>query len=103
MKEFIFNLGGLLSDLGDLLFTWCVEAMKYFSEISGMSYEMINILLFVILGPLSTICFLISTILAYKEKKKAALIVGIIGGIIVLSVLGVSAYSLFTCPFFLYS
>ena len=98
MEEIATSWGGVLSDWGDFLFVWCVEAMKYFSAVSGMSYEVINILLFVILGPLSTVSFFVSTILAYKGKKRAAWITGIIGVILVLAVLVPSVYGLFATP-----
>lgn len=76
----------------DLLCQRCINAMEYFSTDTGISYGTVNILLFVVLGPLSTILFMLSTALAIHNYKKAAKIIGAIGVLIVLSIVIPSAY-----------
>ena len=39
------------------LFNWCVLVLKIMAEATGMSYELINILIFVILQPLLILIF----------------------------------------------
>jgi hypothetical protein len=51
-----------ITDSAELLCNLCIEAMKFLSQETGMSYGLINILLFVILGPLSTLFFMASTL-----------------------------------------
>ena len=38
-------------------FNWCVLVLEIMAEVTGMSYELINILLFVILQPLLIVIF----------------------------------------------
>ena len=47
----------------------CINIMTYLSHETGMSYGLINILLFVILGPLSTLFFMGSTLTATFVKN----------------------------------
>ena len=49
------------------LFNWCVLVLEIMAEYTGMSYELINILIFVILQPL---LILISFYLWRKERQK---------------------------------
>ena len=44
-------------DLLTMIFTLCVELMKYFSLISGLSYEEINVLVFLVIQPLLILVF----------------------------------------------
>ena len=39
------------------IFNWCVRVLEIMAEYTGMSYELINILIFVILQPLLIIIF----------------------------------------------
>ena len=39
------------------LFNWCVLVLEIMAEATGMSYELINILIFVILQPLLILIF----------------------------------------------
>ena len=98
MNEVIPYIIDRLKEFWYVLFYWCVDAMKYFSEISGLSYETINLLLFVILGPLSTCLLFTSNVLAYTGDKKASICIDAIGTIIALSVLIVSVYSILNVP-----
>ena len=82
----------LIGNFSEFLCTWCIYAMRYFSSVSGMSYEEVNILLFVVLGPLSTIIFGIALLFALCGKKKTAIYISIPGVIISISVFLVSAW-----------
>ena len=44
-------------DLLTIIFTLCVELMKYFSLISGLSYKEINVLVFLVIQPLLILVF----------------------------------------------
>ena len=44
-------------DLLTMIFTLCVELMKYFSLISGLSYKEINVLVFLVIQPLLILVF----------------------------------------------
>ena len=48
-------------------FNWCVLALGIMAEYTGMSYELINILIFVILQPLLILIFFY---LWRREKQK---------------------------------
>ena len=48
-------------------FNWCVEALKFIGEITGMGYELANIVIFVVLQPALIVLFYI---LWRREKKK---------------------------------
>ena len=48
-------------------FNWCVLVLEIMAEYTGMSYELINILIFVILQPLLIFIFFY---LWRREKKK---------------------------------
>ena len=49
------------------LFNWCVLVLETMSEKTGMSYELINILIFVILQPLLILIFFY---LWRRERRK---------------------------------
>lgn len=59
--------------LGDYLCDVCINIMIEMSKMSGISYGTINILLFVILGPLSTIMFMLSSIIKFLPMKNIKL------------------------------
>ena len=48
-------------------FNWCVRVLEIMAEYTGMSYELINILIFVILQPLLIVIFFY---LWRRETKK---------------------------------
>ena len=48
-------------------FRWCVEALVWIGNVTGMGYELANIVIFVILQPLLILIFLI---LWLRERKK---------------------------------
>lgn len=87
-----------MNDLFVALCNWCIAAMEYFSMISGISYSAVNIILFVVLGPLSTLLFIIAWISALNDKRKVSYIFAIVGLLIVLIVLSISIYSLLMVP-----
>ena len=49
------------------LFNWCVLVLEIMADLTGMSYELINILIFVILQPLLIMVFFY---LWRRETKK---------------------------------
>ena len=49
------------------IFNWCVRVLEIMAEYTGMSYELINILIFVILQPLLILIFFY---LWQRERQK---------------------------------
>ena len=49
------------------LFNWCVLVLEIMADLTGMSYELINILIFVILQPLLILFFFY---LWRRERRK---------------------------------
>lgn len=58
-----------LMAFGDYLCDVCINIMREMSRMSGITYGSINILLFVILGPLSTIMFMLSALVKFISFK----------------------------------
>ena len=52
------------------LFDYCVDIIKYIAQITGLTYEEVNIYLFVIIHPLITLILLILCIKYYRKVKK---------------------------------
>ena len=48
-------------------FNWCVKALEFVGKITGMGYELANIVIFVVLQPALIVLFYI---LWRREKKK---------------------------------
>jgi hypothetical protein len=48
-------------------FNWCVKVLEFIGEITGMGYELANIVIFVVLQPALIVLFYI---LWRREKKK---------------------------------
>lgn len=85
----------------DSLCNMRILVMRHLNNITGMSYGLINILLFVVLGPLSTLIFTASLIIAKikgKYSKQFSVALDIVGVIIVLSVLIPIFYAFMTMP-----
>lgn len=59
-----------VTNYGDVLCNYCIAIMENMSALTGLSYGLINVLLFVVLGPLSTLCFMGSTATALYGKTK---------------------------------
>ncbi len=57
----------IVSEVINDFFIWCVLILKKIAELTGMSYELINILIFVILQPLLIFIFFY---LWRRETKK---------------------------------
>ena len=51
-------------------FNWCVLVLEIMAEITGMSYELINILIFVILQPLLILIFFYLWIRVRKKYRE---------------------------------
>lgn len=50
-----------VTDYWDVLCNQCIQILENLSHQTGLSYGLINVLFFCILGPLSTLCFMGST------------------------------------------
>jgi|TARA_B100001559_G_C16122924_1_gene449364 hypothetical protein len=48
-------------------FNWCVSVLEFIGQITGMGYELANIVIFVIIQPVLILLFFI---LWQKEKRK---------------------------------
>lgn len=59
-----------VTNYGDVLCNYCIAIMENMSDLTGLSYGLINILLFVALGSISTVCFIGSTATAMYGKTK---------------------------------
>lgn len=61
----------------------CIDLMEAFSRASGISYGLLNVLLFVVIGPLSTLSLMTSTIFGiinanrFRKTMIAFFIVGV--------------------------
>ena len=49
------------------LFNWCVMVLEYIGDVTGMGYELANIVIFVILQPSLIILFLVLWLRARKK------------------------------------
>ncbi len=66
--------------------------MENMSDLTGLSYGLINVLLFVVLGPISTLCFMGATATALFGKSKfvrttLTCILSAIGFLVILAIL----------------
>ncbi len=89
------------NETGDILCQICIDIMKHMTHLYGISYGLINVLLFIILGPLSTCVFMISSFLAKrgdKTSRKISVILDVIGVIIILLVLIPIFHAVITFP-----
>ena len=87
--------------IGTSVCNYCIAIMVHMSRIYGLSYGLINVLLFIILGPLSTVIFMVASIVSKfgtKRCKLASIILDVIGIIIILSVCIPIAYAFLTMP-----
>lgn len=79
----------------DGLCDYCIRWMRYASDVSDISYGTLNVLLFIILGPLSTLFAMISAIIGLGkfDKYKYARVIQILSfGVSVIIVIGVLTY-----------
>lgn len=62
-----------INEIGTYLCEVCINIMEAMSAASGISYGLINILLFVILQPLAILSFMLSTLfcIIYCNTKKS--------------------------------
>lgn len=90
-----------VTNFWDSLCNLCIYATDYLSHVSGVSHGLINVLLFVFLGPLSTMTFMVSSVIAktkVKYSKRISIVLDIKGIIIVLSILIPIGYAFLTMP-----
>ena len=62
-----------VTDIWDMLCNMCILILENLSHMTGLSYGFLNIMLFVILGPLATLLFMTSalTLLVNTEIRKS--------------------------------
>jgi len=58
-----------MAELINDFFRWCVEVLVWIGNVTGMGYELANIVIFVILQPLLILIFLILWLRARKKNK----------------------------------
>ena len=61
---------GCSTDFINKLFDYCVDLMYYIGDITGLSYEAINILLFIVVQPVTIIVMLLYIIHLRKKITK---------------------------------
>ena len=60
-----------VTNYGDSECNYCIMLMEHPSQGTGFSYGLINVLLFIVIGPVSTVSFMCSTLsLAFIKNKK---------------------------------
>ena len=57
MTTLLLPAGNSFGDATDALFWWCVEVLKVGGDITGLGYNLLNILMFIILQPALIILF----------------------------------------------
>lgn len=67
----IAHLDEIIADYGNMICTLCIGIMQCGSSYYGISYGLLNVLLFVIFQPLSILFFFISSVTGGKIKKGA--------------------------------
>lgn len=90
----LFDFIGICNTIGDDLCSVCIQLMKFATALYGISYGLINVLLFVVLGPTSTIAFMIAWIMEKLKKKKTSKVLFIIGLVETLIVVGAIAITM---------
>lgn len=85
----------------DVLCNQCILILENLCHLTGLSYGLINVLFFCILGPLSTLCFMGSTASAMFGKTKRiktdlTISLSIIGLLCVLLIIIPSLWALIT-------
>lgn len=60
---------GIINAWGDTLCNVCILIMRQMSTLTGMTYGLINVLLFIILEPMAILAFMASTVAAVKKKR----------------------------------
>ena len=76
----------------DVLCNQCILIMENLSYLTGFSYGLISVLFFCILGPMSTLCFMGSTVTALYGKSKwikntLTLVLSIVGLLCIFAIL----------------
>ena len=60
-----------VTNYGDSECNYCIMLMEHLSQGTGLSYGLINVLLFIVIGPVSILSFMCSTLsLAFIKNKK---------------------------------
>ena len=66
----LFNvLGERGTNSLDSFFLWCCDCIAYYAKVMGLTYEQLNIILFVIGQPLLIVLFMLLYILERRKRK----------------------------------
>lgn len=78
----------------DAICNFCISIMWCMQDLTGLTYGTINVLLFIILGPLSTILYAISALLRMLNKgKNFSKFLFFVATLIVLGVCGIIVFT----------
>lgn len=77
---------------GDYLCNLCINIMEEMANMSGITYGTLNILFFVILGPLATLIFMFSSLIQLKNGnsnryRTLNIVLFILGTMLILAIL----------------
>ena len=57
-------------DWVDVIFNWTVYALVWLARFLGITYEEINVWLFCVAWPLTTLCLILGTTYLWRENRK---------------------------------
>lgn len=60
----------MITNFGDEFCNLCIELMQVMAELTGFTYNTINVMLFVIIGPLISLTFAASAIFSWLKWKR---------------------------------
>ncbi len=91
----------IVTDYWDVLCNQCILVLQNLCHLTGLSYGLINILFFFFLGPLSTLCFMGSTLTAVygksrRVKVQATVALAALGILCILAIVVPSLWALVT-------
>lgn len=71
---------------GDTWCNACILIMRHMCVLTGMTYELLNVLLFIILEPMAILAFMASTIIGIKKKRwsKSVILLFAVGVLIII-------------------
>lgn len=75
------------TDFWDEICNGCIAILENACHATGMSYGMLNILIFVVLGPIASLSFAISTVAAYRRQKKTMVAFVILGVLCIFAII----------------
>lgn len=91
----------IYSEYCEAICAMCIAIMKNVEIYTNISYGTINVILFIILGPLSTITFALATIasnIKFKYKNVVVILLSIIGILCILPIFYLTLVSAMSIP-----